>query len=384
MNSNGDMTMKCVQSIHKPLNLIAAAVAVLACFTLATRAMAADDYLATAQKVVDAAVQPSPAWDGPTAGPKAQPDRTIVYVASDLRNGGVLGVSDGVAQAAHVIGWKVRILDGQGTVSGRTAAMNQAMALNPAGIILGGFDPAEQAVVIQKARGLKIPVVGWHAGPKAGPDPATGLFTNVSTDPIAVAKVAADYAVVKSNGTAGVVVFTDSLYKVAVAKSTAMANVIKQCKGCALLAVEDTPLSETSTRIPQLSTALLQRYGAKWTYSLGINDLYFDFMGPSLSSAGEKPAGPPFNVSAGDGSQSAYQRIRGDRYQVGTIPEPLMLHGWQLVDELNRAFAGAQPSGYSTPVHLVIRENIASDVTSNNIYDPANHYRDAYRRIWGK
>ncbi|HEY3537362.1 MAG TPA: substrate-binding domain-containing protein [Trinickia sp.] len=384
MNSNGDMTMKCVQSIHKPLNLIAAAVAVLACFTVATRAMAADDYLATAQKVVDAAVQPSPAWDGPTTGPKAQPDRTIVYVASDLRNGGVLGVSDGVAQAAHVIGWKVRILDGQGTVSGRTAAMNQAMALNPAGIIVGGFDPAEQAVVIQKARGLKIPVVGWHAGPKAGPDPATGLFTNVSTDPIAVAKVAADYAVVKSNGTAGVVVFTDSLYKVAVAKSTAMANVIKQCKGCALLAVEDTPLSETSTRIPQLSTALLQRYGAKWTYSLGINDLYFDFMGPSLSSAGEKPAGPPFNVSAGDGSQSAYQRIRGDRYQVGTIPEPLMLHGWQLVDELNRAFAGAQPSGYSTPVHLVTRENIASDVKSNNIYDPANHYRDAYRRIWGK
>jgi len=378
------MTMQRVFSIRHPFSLLPAAIAAAALSTFVTHAVAADGYLATAKKVVAAAVRSSPPWDGPTTGPTAQAGKTIVYVASDLRNGGVLGVSDGVAQAAHVIGWKLRILDGQGTVSGRTAAMNQAIALNPSGIVLGGFDPTEQAIVIRKARSLNIPVVGWHAGSKSGPDAATGLFTNVGTDPIAVAKVAADYAVVKSNGTAGVVVFTDSLYKVAVAKSDAMAKVVKECTGCTLLAVEDTPLSETSTRIPQLSTALLQRYGSKWSYSLGINDLYFDFMGPSLASAGEKSSGPPYNVSAGDGSQSAYERIRANRYQAGTIPEPLMQHGWQIVDELNRAFAGAPPSGYSTPVHLVTPENIAADVGANDLYDPANHYRDAYRRIWGK
>ncbi|AXF12941.1 sugar ABC transporter substrate-binding protein (plasmid) [Paraburkholderia graminis] len=359
----------------------AAATAIL---SFASNVHAADEFMSKAQAVVAAAVKPSPAWDGPTAGPKAEPSKTVIYVASDLRNGGVLGVSDGVTEAARAIGWKLRILDGQGSVSGRTAAMNQALALNPSGIILGGFDPTEQAAVIRKAAGLKVFVVGWHAGPKAGPDPSTGLFTNVSTDPLQVARVAADYAVVKSNGTAGVVVFTDSLYKVAVAKSTAMADVIRQCKGCALLAVEDTPLAETSARVPQLSTSLLQRFGTRWSYSLGINDLYFDFMGPALASTGEKPSGPPVNLSAGDGSESAYQRIRGNRYQAGTIPEPLLLHGWQLVDELNRAFSGAAPSGYSTPVHLVTPENIASDVGSNNVYDPANHYRDAYRRIWGK
>ncbi|BFG79815.1 substrate-binding domain-containing protein [Paraburkholderia terrae] len=355
-----------------------------ALLSLATNVSASDEFMSKAQAVVAAATRPSPPWDGPKDGPKAQQGKTIVYVASDLRNGGVLGVSDGVAEAAREIGWKLRVLDGQGSVSGRTAAMNQAMALNPSGIILGGFDPTEQAAVIRKAASLKIPVVGWHAGPKAGADPSTGLFTNVSTDPLQVARVAADYAVVKSNGTAGVVVFTDSLYKVAVAKSTAMADVIRECKGCALLSVEDTPLAETSTRIPQLSTSLLQRFGTRWSYSLSINDLYFDFMGPALASAGEKPSGPPVNLSAGDGSESAYQRIRGNRYQAGTIPEPLLLHGWQLVDELNRAFSGMPPSGYSTPVHLVTPENIASDVGSNNVYDPANHYRDAYHRIWGK
>ena len=46
----------------------------------------------------------------------------------------------------------------------------------------------------------------------------------------------------------------------------------------------DTPIAETSPRMPQLTTTLLQTHGAKWTHSLAINDLYFDFMGPALCS----------------------------------------------------------------------------------------------------
>lgn len=56
----------------------------------------------------------------------------------------------------------------------------------------------------------------------------------------------------------------------------------------------DTPIAETSQRMPQLTTSLLQKYGDKWTHSLAINDLYFDFMGPSLAAAGLpacRPAG---------------------------------------------------------------------------------------------
>ena len=56
--------------------------------------------------------------------------------------------------------------------------------------------------------------------------------------------------------------------------------------------------------MPQLTTTLLQKYGAKWTYSLAINDLYFDFMGPSLAAAGMKGDDAPKAISAGDGSES--------------------------------------------------------------------------------
>ena len=136
-------------------------------------------------------------------------------------------------------------------------------------------------------------------------------------------------------------------------------------------------------RVCGFATTLLQKYGAKWTYSLAINDLYFDFMGPSLAAAGIKGDGTPKAISAGDGSESAFQRIRAKQYQAGTVPEPLNQQGWQLVDELNRAFNKADWSGYVSGIHLVTPDNIAFDGGPKNVFDPDNGYRDQYKKIWG-
>ena len=87
--------------------------------------------------------------------------------------------------------------------------------------------------------------------------------------------------------------FTDSAYAIAIDKADAMEAVIKKCAGCTVLSIEDTPLADVANRMPQLTTSLLQRFGDKWTYSLAINDLYYDFMGPSLSAAGKAGDGAP-------------------------------------------------------------------------------------------
>lgn len=337
-------------------------------------------FMAEAKAIVNKAMAPQSVWTGPKDGPVAQKGKTIVFVASDMKNGGILGVYDGVKEAAQAIGWNLRSVDGQGSVAGRTAALSQALALKPDGIVLGGFDAKEQAVSIATAREHGVPVVGWHAAPKAGP--VDGMFTNISTDAMDVARAAAMYAVVQSGGKAGVVIFTDSAYSIAIAKSDAMASVIRRCGGCTLLAVEDTPLDQTSSRMPQLVTSLLQRHGAKWSYALGINDLYFDFMGPTLASYSGSDKGGLSGISAGDGSIAAFDRIRKNSYQAATVAEPLTLQGWQAVDELNRAMAGQKPSGYATPVHLVVNSNIKFDGGARNVFDPDNGYRDAYRAIW--
>lgn len=320
------------------------------------------------------------AFDGPTAGPKAAEGKTIVVLAADLKNGGILGVTTGVEEAAAKMGWTVRVLDGAGSVQGRTAAFGQAMALQPDGIIINGFDATEQQAAIEGVAAAKVPMVSWHSGPKIGCDAPGGIFANVSTDAMQVSDVAAKWAM--EDGAKGVIIFTDSTYQIAIDKADRMKKDIEDAGGTVLEYV-DTPIAETSTRMGPLTTSLLQKYGDKWTHSLAINDLYFDFMGPALAAAGVDGKANPKAGSAGDGSEAAFQRIRSGQYQAVTVAEPLNLQGWQLVDELNRAVSGEACSGYITAPALVTEEGLKA-MGDSNAFDPQNGYREAYAAIWGK
>jgi ribose transport system substrate-binding protein len=363
--------------------IVPAVIALAACSITAT---AADDvYLTMAKEYIAKVTAPGAPWTGPTTGPKAQPKKLVVYVSSDQRNGGPQGAGDGAKEAAKVIGWDLRILDGQGSVQGRTTALNQAIALKPDGIILGNVDAQEQAPVIRKAAMLGIKLVGWHIATAPGPIKDPQVFTNVSTDPREVAKAAALYAVVDSNGTASVILFKDSITTISTAKTDATAAAIKACAGCKVITVEDTPMGDLSNRMPSLTTSLLTKYAKAWTYSIAVNDLYFDFSAPSLQSAGINGAtGYPRQISSGDGSVTAFQRIRQRRFQIGTVAEPLGLQGWMCIDELNRAFAGQAPSGFVPPPHLFTATNLDRDGGRNNVYEPENSYKNVYKKIWGK
>ena len=354
-----------------------------ACALASVSVAQADDYVDMATKAAKAATARANVWDGPTAGPTAAKGKKVVFVAGDLKNGGILGASEGLKEAAQALGWTVTVIDGQGSVSGRTAAMNQALTLKPDGIVAGGFDTNEQKVAFDAAAKSGAAVVGWHSGTRPGPEPEAGIFANVTTLPQDVSKTAAFQAIAESGGKAGVIIFTDSQYEIALFKARQMEEAIKKCADCKVLEFVDSPIAESSQRMPQLTTTLLQKYGDKWTHSLAINDLYFDFMGPSLAAAGKKGDGAPKNISAGDGSESAFQRIRAKQYQDGTVPEPLNMQGWQLVDELNRAFNKQPLSGYTSGIHLVTADNVAFDGGDKNVFDPDNGSRDHSKVIWG-
>ncbi|MEM9428799.1 MAG: substrate-binding domain-containing protein [Pseudomonadota bacterium] len=338
--------------------------------------------LALAGTMLTAPVLAETAWDGPTAGPAAAEAKSIVVLAGDLKNGGILGVTEGVEEAAEVIGWEVRVLDGAGSIQGRTAAIGQAMALQPDGIIINGFDAVEQQAALEGVAEAGIPMVAWHSGPKIGCDAPGGIFANISTDAMTVSEVAAEWALADGGEDVGVVIFTDSTYQIAIDKADRLKEVV-EAGGGTVLEYVDTPIADTSSRMGPLTTTLLQRYGAKWTHALAINDLYFDFMGPALASAGISSEAGPQAGSAGDGSEAAFQRIRTGGYQTITVAEPLNLQGWQLVDELNRAIQGEACSGYVTSPALVTQAGLEK-LGDSNQFDPDTPYRGAYATIWGK
>ena len=339
---------------------------------------AAGAAVARAKAEVARALTTVGAYRGPPHGPSARPSGLVVFVAADLSNGGIAGVARGVQQAARAIGWRIEILDGQATVQGRRSALREALRLRPAGIILGGFNAAEQQPALRRARALGIPVVGWHSTAQPGPDRELDLFTNVTTDPAAVAHLAASYAIADSDGMAGAVIFTDSEYAIATYKSDVMAATLRKCPRCTMLQIVDTPIATAQIRVPSLVTALLQRYGRRITYILAINGAYVAGARVGLFGAGRSGDQPPFSIAAGDGDASEFARIRAGDYQKATVAEPLNLQGWQLIDELNRARAGQPPSGYVAPPRLIT----ADDVPNGAVFDPPSGYRRNYLRIW--
>lgn len=366
---------------HSPI--LAASIILLITTLLCSRAVAQDSFVAEAKRYTALVSKPNPPWDGPVTGPPAQRNKSVIYVSSEQINGGARGVGQGAAEAAKVIGWNFRLIDGQGTASGRRSALLQAASLKPDGIILGTIDALEQADVIREIAAKGIKIVGWHATGKPGPDRNLPIFTNLATEPKDVGKAAAMYAVADSGGTAGVILFNDPIWAIANVKTNTMIDVFRQCAGCRVLMVDTTPTKDIKTAMPQRTAWLLQHYGKKWTYTMAVNDLWLDAMPPIFIAAAIPGNGYPRSISAGDGSESAFERIRKNRYQIGTVAEPLRLHGWQAIDELNRAFAGQKESGYSAPVHLVTSGNIKFDGGRRNEYDPDNGYREKYRKIWG-
>jgi ribose transport system substrate-binding protein len=338
-----------------------------------------DPAVAAAKSLVTASLTASSGFTPPTTGPKAEAKgATIAYVAADVTNGGINAVATGVKEAAAKIGWTVVILDGKASDEGRTDALERAIAMKPAGIILGRFDAAEQSTTIVKATASKIPVVGWHAAAKPGPDEATGLFANITTDPLEVSRIAADFAIADSGGTAGVAIFTDSQYEIAVAKAAAIKAEIQKCSGCSVLEYEDSPIAEADSQMPGLVSSMLERHDTKLTYLLAINGNYFGGARIALKDAKKAAAGPPKSVAAGDGDAVEFQRIRSLDYQSATVAEPLYLQGWQLVDELNRAIAGQPASSFIAKPGLVTKAN----VPTGDVFDPQSGYREIYARVW--
>ncbi|MFD5416809.1 substrate-binding domain-containing protein [Streptomyces sp. NPDC127069] len=333
--------------------------------------------LARAKEAVGRAERTGAGWNGPTTGPAAVPGKSLVYVAQTMTNPGVAGVAEGVREAAAAIGWQVRVIDGGGTPAGIEAALSEAVALRPSGIVIGGFDPRLTAQQTRRAQAEGIPLIGWHAVASPGPSTEPPLFTNITTRVEEVAGISADWVVARSGGAGGVVVFTDDSIPFARTKAELIRRRLAGCPGVDLLASSNIPIPDAGQRVPQEVSSLLSRFRDRWTDSIAVNDLYFADAAPALRAAGRSGGGPPFNIGAGDGDPSAFQRINSRGFQAATVPEPLSQQGWQVVDEFNRAFAGRPASGYVAPVHVVTAGNSGGAAS----WDPKG-YREAYRRIW--
>ncbi len=313
-------------------------------------------------------------WTGPKQSPPARSGMQVSFIAADFRNGGVVGVYRSFERAAKLLGWQVHAVDGRGDPAEIKRLAAQVLERNPDGVVLGGFGADYLGALHDVFQARKIALVGWHAGDRPGP--TDKLFSNVTSDPMQVADLAVEYAM--RDGKIGVVLFTDSQFAIATAKTQRMAQRLEECAQCKVLSIEDLPIASAGKSMDERVRSLQRRFGAEWSHTLAINDVYFDHINVPLSALERKDIR---NISAGDGSAKALGRIHsGLSQQVATVAEPLGMQGWQLVDELNRAFAGQPPSLFVTPP-LLITPQVLRDTDELSIELDFSH-EDAYLRLW--
>jgi ribose transport system substrate-binding protein len=308
--------------------------------------------------------------------PPAEGPRRVIFLAQDFRNGGITAVYRGFEEACRELGWTLRVINGGGDAATVRRLFDEAWQSGVDGIVLGGFDEAD-IVDRLTAPSRHAPVlVGWHASSRIG---ATAhLFANVSTDPAVVADMAAAFATQSSGTHTGVVIFNDSRFDIANFKTARMRDALARCGKCELLSIEDLPISAASKDMPAALERLQLRYGARWTHVLAINDVYIDSMYFPLAALGRRDV---VAISAGDGSRTALSRIRSGRsQQLATVAEPTALQGWQLADELRRAFTGLPPSGVIAKPIAVTNE-LMLELGQQDI-DATLPFRAEYRQQW--
>ena len=363
--------------VHRPRVASGAAVtALLIAALLVVTPARADDATASVARYAG----PQTTWEGPTAAPAPAKGKSIVYLSGDEQNDISREYGLYMKQAADQLGWKLTVIDGKGSPANWLAGFNQAIALKPDGIAMFADAKSLQGP-IRSATEQGIPVIGLHAASLPGPQPDLHLFVNIQEDPREIGKAQADWAIADSKGTAKVVVITHNEYQIAGTKSGATRDAIAACPGCKVLEYANFPASEAAQRMPQLTTSWVQRFGLPlYITSVGDNDL--DFAVPSLRSAGIPP--DQVKLIGADGNRSAYERIRkGGQYQTVTVSEPIELQAYQAIDELNRAFNKAPPSGFVQAPYLVTAENVNKAGGDKNMFVPENDYKNHYLKLWG-
>lgn len=317
---------------------------------------------------------PAPALDEHPAAP-----RRVVFLAQDVRNGGIVAAFRSFQEASRELGWQVSLVNLQGSTLQLRERFTEFASGKVDAIVLGGADErsvADLAPLLARPGAPRTVVVGWHASDRPGPGQV--VFANITTDPALVADMAVDLLVQTVSGHAGVVLFNDSRFSIANFKTQRMLNALQRCQACEVLSVEDIPISEAGERMAGAIKRLQSRWGERWTHVLAINDIYLDSINFPEALIGRANL---IGVAAGDGSRTALTRIRtGRSKQVATVAEPIGLQGWQLVDELVRAFAGEPPSGNVGRPVLVTAELLKAHPDLGLELDADE--RDEFKRRW--
>lgn len=177
--------------------------------------------------------------------------KLVVAIAEDESIPDDVTWISGLNQAAPLIGAHVQVINGQGTTTGETAAIQQAISLHPAAILIWGITETSVSGAISSLKASGIP---WD---NVYDNTGNGKYI-ISINWVDVGKLEADYVLSQTNCKPDSVVFTSSVFTTSIVPevNAYQAEIAAQCPSCKTTIVNLDPTTIATAIQPDTVSAL--------------------------------------------------------------------------------------------------------------------------------
>lgn len=308
----------------------------------------------------------------PKSSPPVAKGKTVVLIPCAAAAEGCSQPMEGAAEAAKVLGWSSRTIDGKGTPADEAAAIEQAIALKPDAIIIHAIDPATVKGAVNDAKAAGIPVI-------ASSVPQSDLV-DFSTSPTKDAWVktgedAANFLIAETDGKAKYIQLENEEFGVVKERTEGFEAVMSKCEECEQIAASSFTFADMASKLPQLTQQLLQANPDADSIVVP-----FDAAVPFVLQ-GEQAVSKDLLVTGGDATSEGLQCIREECGLSATGAVPVTWIGWTDIDAANRIFNNEDPDPASVglPTKLIVPDNVQEEEgTWNGDVD----FPTAYEELW--
>jgi ribose transport system substrate-binding protein len=276
----------------------------------------------------------------------------------------------GVKQAASLVGANLQSINGQGTTTGETSAIEQAISLKPAAILLFGVTETDVSAAISDLKASRIP---WD---DVYDNTGNGGY-KINADNPAVGKLEAEYVLSQTACHPDSVAFTSSVFtaNVVLEVNAYSAEIKSVCPSCTTTIVNIDPTQISTVVQPDTVNALLR--DPKVDYFLAGYDGLASYMDAGISQSGKKVP-----LIGNTGTILNVQAVADGQPQVADVEHVSDNElAYMSIDDALREIAGVAPAAEWWPVsNLLITP---ANAVAAEKYLASTSYIASFKKIWG-
>jgi ribose transport system substrate-binding protein len=317
--------------------------------------------------------------DTPLEGEPAK-DKKIVQLKCTVAE--CQEIYDGLKEAAEAVGWTAQDVNMGPTPEEVNQAFEQALTLNPDGIVISGIPVAVFQTYLDQAKQQGIPVVNISSVDEATGIDGNGLIATINGgwQTELMGTLTGNFIVNDSGGQdANVALVTVPDFPTLKPWVDETKSIIEsKCDGCKATVV-NAEVTDLGAKLPQTIVSTIQQ------------DPEIDYVALAFSGAavGVRPAlneaGFESVKIVGEGSnQEAMEALRNDEHQMwAALTTPMQ--GWYAVDAFLRFFNDEDLSdvanGVPLPTQILTPETIKS--IPEGPYDEPQDSAEQFKKLWG-